>query len=592
VELVLFHTADTHSQLFPSTAVIGAFDAERGLGTAGTLAEAGGFSRLATVLRRERTVAERVLHVDSGDLFQGSLAFQRHQGEPELLAFDALGVDAQALGNHELDLGGDVLIERYQKLARFPLLAANYVADGTGGIQQVIRPSAILDAAGLRVLVVGVANTRSVPALGARPNDLRAFAADAAESVGQVIDQWRSSVDLVVVATHLGLDGDEELVRATSGIDVVLGGHQHLLLDEPVWVHDCARGVASGAWGRSRPCRSRPVPIIHSGAYGRYLRRLILTLEDARGLSGSDPLDGYEISALDSALLPVHAGVVPDPMVSDLLAPYANGAEIPGGPALLGFAPAPVERFGAASGDSPLGNLVASAVARLATADLALIGASSLRHDLPPGLHDEASLWRVLPFGDPVVRFRTTGSTLLRVFERAQRSASTRECRSQVHVARAVVRFDCPCDGPDCARVWVRQTEYPCVTDAHCQAFDGTCAESGDGEGRCLLPVLESENYEIATSAYLSEGGSGLFDAGTVGPTLSVSDSLAAAVVEALREAPRCGDGDTSALESCALALGRAGAEPSKSRAQCAALACIDGGAGAVRDGRIRMVRP
>jgi len=100
VELVLLHTADTHSMLFPYRALVGSSDARHGLGEVGELAEVGGFARLATLLARERARAASVLHLDSGDVFQGSLAFERFGGEPELLAFDAVGVDAQALGNH------------------------------------------------------------------------------------------------------------------------------------------------------------------------------------------------------------------------------------------------------------------------------------------------------------------------------------------------------------------------------------------------------------------------------------------------------------------------------------------------------------
>jgi 5'-nucleotidase len=194
LELVLLHTADTHSQIFPSSSLIGRADAERGLGAYATVATTGGFARLSTILRGGRLLAERTLHLDSGDLFQGSLAFERFGGEPEILAFDAMGVDAQVLGNHELDRGAGLVEERYTRLAAFPLLAANYVADSRSGIASVLEPFVVLDAGGLRVAVIGVANTKSVRELDGRPNALGVLAVDAATRTQAWVDELRPVV--------------------------------------------------------------------------------------------------------------------------------------------------------------------------------------------------------------------------------------------------------------------------------------------------------------------------------------------------------------------------------------------------------------
>jgi len=593
VELVLLHTADTHSQLFPSRQLIGSGDAARGLGAAGTLSEVGGFARLASVLRRERAGGERVLHLDSGDLFQGSLAFERFAGEPELLAFDAMGVDAQVLGNHELDRGAEGLVARYDELARFPLLAANYLGDGSGGIVPSTRRFVVLEAGGLRVGVIGVANTGSVAWLDARPNDLVAVALEPALAVQGAIDEMRPVVDVVVVGSHLGLDADQELVRRTSGVDIVLGGHQHLVLDEPIWVDDCGGGVVDDAWGRPRACTPRRVPIVHSGAYGRYVGRVSLRLDDAARSApfGADPLDAYEPSALTFDLLPVHGSIAGDPVVAEVLAPYETPLlESANGLSLLAFVPAALARVGVTSGDSPLGNLAADAARSVALADLALIGASSLRHDLPPGVHDQESLKRVVPFEDPIVELRVTGGALLDAMDRAGRSAAVRDCRTQVHVAGALVRFTCPCDDGRCARIWVHETDIVCESDVACAAIGGAC---DTGVGHCRTPVLSTESYAVSTTRYLAEGGSGIFSGAEATTTLAVADSLLDALVERLRGAPRCGMANAPVREACRNAIVEAvGATAARAEVLCADLACVDAGAGAARDGRIRFEAP
>jgi 5'-nucleotidase len=589
VELVLLHTADTHSQLFPWRFRIGSADARRGLGSTQEVAEVGGFARLATLITEERARSERTLHLDSGDLFQGSLAFRRYGGEPELLAFDALGVDAQALGNHELDQGAALVTRRYAELATFPLLAANYVAEASaatelpaapGGLPAIIEPFTLLHAGGLRVGVIGVGNTGSVAALGERPSTLGVRALPVAKAVQGAVDLLRPLVDVVVALTHVGLDADEQWLRETTGVDVVLGGHQHLTLDQPVWVSDCVGGQVTDAWGHERTCAPRRVPIVHSGAYGKYLGRVSLALTGGAGRS--EPLNRFEVSSAGFELLPVHAGLAEDAGVARLLEPFRREfADAIGARAVEGFAAATVERTGATNGDSPLGNFAADAMRAAAEADVAVLGASSLRHDLPAGLIDEETRVRVLPFEDGIVRVTLTGSALREIFERAARSAAARSCRTQVHVSGALVRFRCPCEGAACAEVSVAG-----------------------------VPVDSARSYAVATTAYLAGGGSGLFEPILPGLQRTVADALSYVFAEALRRAPVCGDRIEAGCErGCAAALlkrGQAACEasglgevcPSAAKAcergvaECRRLPCLDATAGARRDGRIRFEAP
>lgn len=587
-ELVLLHTADTHSQLFPWRFRIGSADARRGLGAVNHVVEVGGFARLATLIGEERGRSERALHLDSGDLFQGSLAFQRYAGEPELLAFDALGVDAQALGNHELDHGAALVAKQYGELATFPLLAANYIAESSsaaealarpGGLPGVVEPFVVLNASGLRVGVIGVGNTGSVGALSERPSELGAGALPVAEAVQGAVDLLRPLVDVVVALTHVGLDSDERWVRETSGVDAVLGGHQHLTLDEPVWVSDCAGGRVLDAWGHERTCTPRRVPIVHSGAYGKYVGRIALSL--ARAVT-NEPLDEFEVTGVAFSLLPVHAGVPEDAAVAELLGPFRSEfTAVLGARDVEGFAPAAVERIGATNGDSPLGNFAADAVRAAAEADVAVLGASSLRHDWPAGVSDAETRVRVLPFEDAIVRVTLPGSVLLAVFERAARSASGRSCRTQVHVAGAVVHFRCPCEGVGCAQVFV----------------------SG-------APLEMERGYAVATTAYLAGGGSGLFEPIFEGLRRPVADTLSEVVGEALRRAPACREPRSGGCErgcpaaflervhaACqASGLGEtcptAALACERAVAACGRLPCLDAAAGAERDGRIRFEAP
>src|SRR6187200_3010634 len=122
VNLTLLHTSDIHSRLFPYEQVITQVDATLGLGELNTVANIGGVARMAYVLNRERARASRVVHLDSGDCFQGAPIFNYFKGEPETRVMSQLGVDAAVIGNHEFDFGAQNVATQMQRWASFPLL--------------------------------------------------------------------------------------------------------------------------------------------------------------------------------------------------------------------------------------------------------------------------------------------------------------------------------------------------------------------------------------------------------------------------------------------------------------------------------------
>src|SRR6185436_4914683 len=144
----------------------------------------------------------------------------------------------------------------------------------------------------------------------------------------------------------------------TTGIDVVLGGHTHDVIAPPRAVSDCGPELAA-----RRACRSRLVPIVHSGAYGQFVGRVTLSVEP--GVSRS------RVTGVD--LLPV-TYVVPERQdVVDLLEPYRAALMEAGVDRPIAYAPDGASRAALAGGDSALGNLVARALRTRAGADLAIM---------------------------------------------------------------------------------------------------------------------------------------------------------------------------------------------------------------------------
>ena len=226
----------------------------------------GGLTRFAGYLKnlREARAADGggVLLVDSGDMFQGTLESNLNEGAAVIAAYNELGYHAAAIGNHEFDFGPvgaastpesasddprGALKSRAAE-ARFPFLAANVIDTATG--QPVawknVKPSTIVDVAGVKVGIVGVttattpvttiaANLRGlsvtplVPAIAREAAALRAAGASvvvvAAHAGGRcgsrAVPTDLSSCDMAAEVMHVAM----ELPRGL--VDVILAGHTH-----------------------------------------------------------------------------------------------------------------------------------------------------------------------------------------------------------------------------------------------------------------------------------------------------------------------------------------------------------------------------
>jgi 5'-nucleotidase / UDP-sugar diphosphatase len=547
--LVLLHSSDLHSHLWPFQERISSFEAELGLGRASTLSEVGGAARLATLLGRERAQGA-ALWLDSGDALEGAPIFQEHGGSVELALLQSLGLAAMALGNHELSLSGPALAALLAGVS-FPVLAADVTARAGSPLAPWLQASALLSTPAGRVLVVGVANVQSPPNLASpgNPWDL-VVGPDLAASVQVAIDDAASRAALVVVLSHLGLDGDRALLRATTGIDLVLGGHQHIVTAEPEWQLDCT----SRELQELRGCSPRRVAIVHSGAYGQWLSRLELGLRPEPATPGELEVDDIELRHL-----PVGEAIEPDPGVAAYLEQYRPPPEPP-----LGFLPAALSRRSALGGDSALGNLSVDALRWQTGADVVLLNSSGLRTDLEAGLLLRGDLSLAFPFEEPWRLVWLSGAQLRVGLTRSARKSAARDCESALQVAGLRLEQHCSaCESgsPACLRAW-----------------------RGQGELR------DQERLLVALPAYLTLAGAD-FELATGGADVdvSVSDAIAGFVAGAP-------PGDASACaravlagspERCAAMFGvGCPASVETARAVCRRLPEVKG----MRDGRVEML--
>ena len=262
--LTLLHTNDLHSHLMPFAPEIDYVSGETGVDDT-----FGGFARIATVLQNEREKRSNpVFTVDSGDFTMGTLFHTLAREESfELRLMHDMGYDYVTLGNHEFDMFPDGLariITTAHDHGQLPGIVFSSAVfseesdrdDTLRAVfdQGLVRPYAVREVAGVRIGFYGIMGELAAEqAPFANPVTFR----DPVSVSRDMVDILRNeeNVDIVVCLSHSGIDmasgsEDEALAAAVPGIDVIISGHSHTLLDEPIIENDTII-VQAGKYGEA-----------------------------------------------------------------------------------------------------------------------------------------------------------------------------------------------------------------------------------------------------------------------------------------------------------------------------------------------------
>ncbi len=222
-KITLLHTNDMHSHIdpFPDS------DPKHpGLG---------GFARLNALVKKIRTEEENTLLLDCGDIYQGTPYFNFFSGEAELKLMSKMGYDAGTIGNHEFD-NGLAGISSQLKHMTFPFINSNYNFTDTV-LEGKIQPYKIFDKGNVKIGIFGLGI--ELEGLVSSKNCEGVEYIDPifmAEKMVEVLKE-KEQCDLVICLSHIGYESntgsmcDMKLAKETSGIDIILGGHSHTLLE-------------------------------------------------------------------------------------------------------------------------------------------------------------------------------------------------------------------------------------------------------------------------------------------------------------------------------------------------------------------------
>jgi len=352
----------------------------------------GGLSLLSGYINDVRNDEENVLYIISGDMVQGSLIDLEFKGISTIEIMNYLAPDVVAVGNHELDYGLPHLLF-LEKIANFPIVNANLYIKKYN--KRLMRPYVILRKAGFDILFTGIITEKVLDSIK-QDALIGSFISleEASDEVGKITNAYKNDdIDLTILLTHIGFDSDIELaklLRPEWGVDMIIGGHSHTILEEPLKVNDVLISQAG----------------VGSDQVGRYD---IVVDDDTNSIVEYN----WKLVQIDDSI------AEPDAALQDYINSFKKTVDRKYNTIVckLGRKLTHPQR----EVETTLGNLIADAFAEISECDVMLVGSGSIRVEEIGPLVTLRDLRSCFPYDDSLNRFTINGDRLKKVFSHIMR---------------------------------------------------------------------------------------------------------------------------------------------------------------------------
>jgi 5'-nucleotidase/UDP-sugar diphosphatase len=430
----------------------------------------GGFAAQKTLvdqIRKEvKSAGGHVLLLSAGDINTGIPESDLLDAEPDFKAMWAIGYNAMALGNHEFDNPPDVLMKQKQ-WAVFPFLSANTVKKSTG--KPLFDDFKIWDFDGLKVAVIGLI-TADTPELVIATNVEKLEFKDPVAVAKSTVPKLRKKAAVVIALAHMGFyenaqygssaPGVVTLARSVPGIDVIVGGHSHNKIAEPV--------VENGTL------------ILQAADDGKYVGRLDLTFKN-----GVVSMQGNRLIPVNlkkkvkkggkTERVLIEEEIKEDSDMLALLTPfYEQGqsklAKVIGSTTDVFVGERKIVR----SQETNLGNLIARTQRLKVGADVAIMNSGGIRTSIAKGDITYKDVLKVQPFSNSICVVTLTGKELKKYCEIAANKTAGSGAYAQFDNANVVMQ--------------------------------GKSLESLSVGG---TPVDDTKKYRLAINSFIAAGGDG-----------------------------------------------------------------------------------
>lgn len=373
--------------------------------------------RIATVVRQIRNEVEAAggycLYVDAGDsedttLLESNLT----KGSAMNAILHGAGCEYVALGNAIPVRYGPKPIADLAKHFGRPLLCANFYNENDQ-LAEGLEPYAIHRFGDFKLGIIGATDPRDVYEIffklhPPKPDDI----------LPSLIEQVRAQgVHTILLLSHLGLRDDRRVVENIPGIDILIGGHSHEILDPPLVINGTI--------------------VAQAGEYGKLLGRLDLEIDPGSG----------KVTHFESTLIPIDENIPPDPRAQLVYeSEQVRAQELMS--RVVGTLTDPIDL--ADDRECAAGNLLADALLeRVKGAEIAFVLAGQWTNGLGAGELTQGNLFAANRSTSNPGRVQLTGGQILQFFQEALKPGNaTRQIHplrgrklGMPHVAGATVRY-------------------------------------------------------------------------------------------------------------------------------------------------------
>lgn len=352
----------------------------------------GGLSLLSGYINKVREEEENVLYIISGDMVQGSLIDLEYKGISTIEIMNYLAPDVVSLGNHELDYGLPHLLF-LEKIANFPLVNANLYVKKYN--KRLMIPYVIINKAGFDIMFTGIITDKVLASIK-QDELIGSFISleEASDEVGKITNAYKNDdIDLTILLTHIGFESDIELAKMLKpewGVDLIIGGHSHTVLEEPKKVND--------------------ILITQAGVGSDQVGRFDIVVDD----------DTNSIVEHKWELIPINSSLAePDRKLQDYINSFKDAVDRKYSTIICKLATKLTHPL--REEETTLGNLVADAFAESAQSDISLIGSGSVRVTEMGPVVTLKDLRACFPYDDFLNRYTITGKRLKQIFTHIMR---------------------------------------------------------------------------------------------------------------------------------------------------------------------------
>ncbi len=352
----------------------------------------GGLALLSGFINKVRQEEENVLYLISGDMVQGSLIDSEYRGVSTIEVMNYLAPDIVALGNHEFDYGLPHLLF-LEKMANFPIVNANLYINRYN--KRLMRPYVILNKAQFDILFTGIITEKVMDSIK-QDKLISSFVTleEASSEIGKICNAYKNDdIDLTVLLTHIGFESDVQLAKLLKpewGVDIIIGGHSHTILEKPAIVNN--------------------VLIVQAGVGTDQIGRLDIVVDD----------DTNSVVDYKWQVIPIDGKLAkPDTQLEQFIASYQETVDRKYNTIICKLSKKhthPRREI-----ETSLGNLIADAFGEVAECDVMLVGSGSIRIKEIGPLITLKDLSICFPYNDTLTRYVIEGEKLKRIFAHIMR---------------------------------------------------------------------------------------------------------------------------------------------------------------------------